>query len=65
MFVYSIDLCLTPCIFRYEDFLRMNERSFCGIFFFFFFFFLTSFFPIKRNFWGPSRHRVIPVNALY
>ena len=55
-------MCLTPCIFRYGDFLRMNERLFCGIFRFFFFF-LTWFFPINRNFWGPSRHRVIPVNV--
>ena len=36
---------------RYEDFLRMNERSFCGIFrsdFFFFFFFEIVFFHNQK-----------------
>ena len=45
---------------RDEDFLRMNERSFCGIFrsiffFFFFFFFLRSFFSHNQKFLG-SKH---------
>ena len=51
--------------------LRMNEIVFVlgfsdqFFFFFFFFFFSEIVFPTIRIFWGPSRHRVIPVNALY
>ena len=56
-FVYSIDLCLTHCIFRYEDFLRMNERSFCGIFRsdFFFFFFFDIVFSHNQKFLGSKQ----------
>ena len=45
---------------RYEDFLRMNERSFCGIFrsdffFFFFFFFFEIVFSHNQKFFGSKQ----------
>ena len=44
---------------RYEDFLRMNERSFCGIFrsdfFFFFFFFFEIVFSHNQKFLGSKQ----------
>ena len=42
---------------RYEDFLRMNERSFCGIFRsdFFFFFFFEIIFSHNQKFLGSKQ----------